>query len=246
MKLSNPVQAKKMIQTVKKSELYDEKLGMYKLNAPLDPTHNEVGRIVVFSPGWLENESIFLHMHYKYLYEMLKSGHVDVFLKEARTGLIPFRNPATYGRPIFENSSFIASSAFANENVHGKGFVARLSGATSEFMSIIYTMAFGNPVFRAVEGQLQFAPNPALPAEWFSRVSDDGLKDSLRLTLFGVPVIYINPKRRNTFGAGAVRPVEFEWILDGRFHQHKGKSLPADASQSLRDGRLENLKILLG
>ncbi len=247
MKLSDPSKAAKLYQKVRKSDLYDAKLGMYRLNAPLNPTQDELGRIVVFSPGWLENESIFLHMHYKYLLEILRSGMTEAFFKEIKTGLIPFRDVRTYGRPIFENSSFIASSAFVNTDVHGKGFVARLSGATSEFMSMVYHMAFGKPIFRMVEGQFVFSPTPSLPASWFVREEGElGLKDSFRLSLFGVPVIYLNPKKRDTFGSRGVKPVEYEWILDGRFHVHKGRFLPPEASQNLRDGRLENLKIVLG
>ena len=34
----------------------------------------KLGRSRVFAPGWLENESIFLHMHYKFLLETLRSG----------------------------------------------------------------------------------------------------------------------------------------------------------------------------
>jgi hypothetical protein len=247
MKLSDPSRSAKLYQKVRKSDLYDAKLGMYRLNAPLDATQDELGRIIVFSPGWLENESIFLHMHYKYLLEILRSGMTDVFFKEIKTGLIPFRDPRVYGRPVFENSSFIASSSFSKSDVHGKGFVARLSGATSEFMSMVYFMAFGKPIFKLVEGQFVFSPNPSLPAAWFIRDdSEMGLKDSFQLSLFGVPVIYLNPKKKDTFGARGVKPVEFEWILDGRFHVHKGRFLPPEASQQLRDGRLENLKIVLG
>src|SRR5690554_7356028 len=34
----------------------------------------EIGRIHAFTKGWLERESNFLHMGYKYIYAMLKSG----------------------------------------------------------------------------------------------------------------------------------------------------------------------------
>src|SRR5205085_11148861 len=130
MKVSLPPKAKRLYQLVRKSDLWDKKLGMYKLNASLGAESTELGRIKAFSPGWLENESIFLHMHYKYLLEVLKAGMVDAFLKETRTGLIPFRDAKTYGRPVFENSSFLASSIFPKQEYHGRGFVARLSGAT--------------------------------------------------------------------------------------------------------------------
>ena len=67
----DPVQAKAIYDAVRASSLYDQKLGMYRVNAPLDEESFEIGRSRIFSPGWLENESIFLHMHYKFLLETL-------------------------------------------------------------------------------------------------------------------------------------------------------------------------------
>ncbi len=54
---------------VKASALFDKKLKMYKLNTSLKNESLEIGRSRVFVPGWLENESIWLHMQYKYLLE---------------------------------------------------------------------------------------------------------------------------------------------------------------------------------
>jgi hypothetical protein len=200
----------------------------------------------VFSPGWLENESVFLHMHYKYLLEILRSGMTETFFKELPTGWVAFLDPEVYGRSIYENSSFIASSAFPDESYHGRGFVARLSGATSEFLTMIYFLVFGPSIFKQVEGVLAFAPEPRLPREWFTK-EDNGLvqKNSLTLRIFGVPVTYINESRKNTFGTGAAKPVEFEWILDGRFYRHSGRYLAADASLALREGKLERLTVYL-
>ena len=54
-------------QAVKGSELYDVKLQQYLISGTLSGVvGNDVGRMVAFSPGWLENESIWLHMSYKY------------------------------------------------------------------------------------------------------------------------------------------------------------------------------------
>jgi hypothetical protein len=220
---------------------------MYRLNASLQDESMELGRAKVFCPGWLENESIFLHMHYKFLLEILRSGMTDVFFKEMTSGLIPYRDAATYGRPTYENSSFIASSAFPDTGVHGKGYVARLSGATSEFMSMIYFMAFGRVLFRSVAGQIVFLPEPSLPKEWFtSSTGQNGQqKNSFALKLFGVPVTYVNESRKNTVGAGAVKPVRYEWIMDGRFYEHKGRALTPEASLALREAHLESLTIFL-
>ena len=121
---------------VRESALYDRKLGMYKTNAPLAACSPEIGRLRAFTPGWLENESVFLHMAYKYLLEVLRAGLHDEFFADMRRGLVPFLDPQTYGRSPLENSSFIVSSAHPDESLHGRGFVARLTGATTEFLSM--------------------------------------------------------------------------------------------------------------
>ncbi len=246
LKLVPMSKAKKLYQAVKRSELSDKNLGMYRLNGSLEKESVEIGRIRIFSEGWLENASIFLHMHYKYLLEILRAGLVDSFFKEIRTGLIPFRDAETYGRPTFQNCSFLASSAFPDKASHGRGFVARLSGATSEFLTMVYHLVFGPRMFKVMEGNIVFAPEPTLPREWFAR-QDEGklLKGSVSLRLFGVPVTFMNPKGKNTFGPGAVKPSAFEWILEGRFYESKGHHLTADASQALREGRLESLTVFL-
>lgn len=246
MKTLKPAESRKLYNAVRKSDLYDAKLGMYRLNVPLTDETTELGRVRVFSPGWLENESIFLHMHYKYLLEILRAGMVETFFKEIATGWVAFQNPEVYGRSVHENSSFIASSAFPDASYHGRGFVARLSGATSEFLSMVYCLAFGSSFFKQTEGYVFFTPEPKLPKEWFTK--EDTLtsqKNSFSIRLFGVPVVYVNDSRKNTFGVGAAKPFEFEWILEGRFYRAHGKHLPADASASLREGKLEKLTIYL-
>ncbi len=149
---------------IKNSDLYDEKLKMYKINAPLSEASYELGRCRCFTPGWLENESIWLHMEYKYLLELVRSGLYKEYIEDLRTALVPFMDPSIYGRSIYENSSFIASSAGPNDNIHGKGFVARLSGSTIEFMSMWKIMMFGSSPFKFEGGKLVFAPSPLIPS----------------------------------------------------------------------------------
>ena len=63
-----------MATRVKASGIYDKALKMYKTSESLEALSMEYGRIRAFTPGWLERESVFLHMEYKYLLGLLKAG----------------------------------------------------------------------------------------------------------------------------------------------------------------------------
>lgn len=162
---------KELYDKVKNSDLFDKKLNMYKINAPLSDASYELGRCRCFTPGWLENESIWLHMEYKYLLEVIKSGLYKEFADDFHNALVPFMDPDVYGRSILENSSFIASSANPNEAIWGKGFVARLSGSTIEFLSMWKMIMFGSVPFRMKDGELTFTLEPAIPEYLYG---DDG------------------------------------------------------------------------
>lgn len=180
LKLNHSAEEKRRLyKEVKNSDLYDEKLSMYKVNASLLQSSYEYGRARAFTPGWLENESIWLHMEYKYLLELLKSGMYKEFFEDFKNAAVPFLDPEVYGRSIYENSSFIASSKNPNKAYHGKGFVARLSGSTIEFISMWKLMMFGKNVLSVKDGALVFTPQPTLPAYL---IPEDGL---VKATLFG-------------------------------------------------------------
>ncbi|MBR6299616.1 MAG: cellobiose phosphorylase, partial [Clostridia bacterium] len=136
--------ARDVAKKIRASGLYDEKLGMYKTSAPIGECGMEIGRVRVFTPGWLERESVFLHMEYKYLLGLMKAGLYDEFYEAAETALIPKLDPAVYGRSILENSSFIASSVNPDPDTHGRGYVGRLSGSTAEMLSLWKMMFVGN------------------------------------------------------------------------------------------------------
>jgi hypothetical protein len=245
----NSASAESLYQAVRQSSLYDQKLGMYRVNCPLDEESFEIGRSRIFSPGWLENESIFLHMHYKFLLETLRSGLAQEFFDDLQRGLVAFQSAETYGRSPLENSSFIASSRFPDAKVHGVGFVSRLSGATAEWLSMVLHMGLGATPFRLVEGALRFEPLPTL-ADWlFTTVpSEEFASNSFGFKLFGQTwIVYENPTRQSTFGTGAVSPVSFDLLFkDGRRQTHAGKWLPEDMAQSLREYQLSKLVIRLG
>lgn len=155
---------KTVYDNVKNSRLYDQPLKMYKVNASLSEASFELGRACAFTPGWLENESVWLHMEYKYLLELLKSGLYEEFEQDFHDAAVCFLPEDMYGRSPLENSSFIASSANPNKKIHGKGFVARLSGSTAEFLQIWQLMMFGSRPFVMKDGKLTLDLMPCIPS----------------------------------------------------------------------------------
>lgn len=192
-------EAQSLYRATRTSALFDKKLKMYKVTSSLKDMPEEIGRCRVFTPGWLENESIWLHMEYKYLLETLKKGLYAEFYEDFKNTLIAFQKPARYGRSILENSSFLVSSVFSDERLHGNGFVARLSGSTAEFLSIWLLMNLGHkPFFLNAKNQLNLQFKPILAGWLFDR------KGLYRFNFLGkIPVTYHNPKRSDTFGKQA-------------------------------------------
>jgi hypothetical protein len=195
-------EAEALFAATKASQLYDKKLGMYKVTASLKGLPEEVGRCQAFSPGWLENESVWLHMEYKYLLETLRQGLYEEFYRDFKNVLIPFQPAARYGRSILENSSFLVSSAFPDKSLHGNGFVARLSGSTSEFLQIWLRMNVGEkPFFLNKKNELNLQFSPVL-AGWLFKAKEKTYQFNL---LSKIRVTYHNPKRKNTFGRSAAK-----------------------------------------
>ncbi|MFO8053180.1 MAG: hypothetical protein R6U54_04390, partial [Candidatus Omnitrophota bacterium] len=199
-----------LYQNVKKSPLYDKKLKMYKLNESLAQESLDIGRSRIFTPGWLENESIWLHMEYKYLLELLKAELYPQFFTEFNQAAICYQNPKTYGRSILENSSFLASSRHPDKTIHGKGFVARLTGATAELLNIWVLLSLGpKPFSLDKRGELKFCPRPILDKKLFTQKTQkinwqNKLikipKNSYSFGLFSKTlVVYHNPKKLNTY-----------------------------------------------
>ncbi len=179
MKLDLPYDEKlAMHEMVTNSELYDKQLKMYKVNVNLDEVTSEVGRARAFTRGWLENESVWLHMEYKYLLELLKNGMYNEFRVAYKSAAVPFLNPAVYGRSLYENSSFIVSSVNPDEKLHGRGFVARLSGSTAELIDINFRMFFGSNPFKLINDNLILELKPFIP-EYL--MADDGVIEAMFL-----------------------------------------------------------------
>lgn len=252
---------KGLYDSVRSSGLYDARLGMYVANASLETAPMEIGRIKAFTPGWLENGSVFMHMEYKYLLELIKSGLYDEFFEDMKTALVPFIDPGTYGRSIFENSSFIASSANPDKAVHGSGFVARLSGTTAEFSHMLLLMAVGsNPFVVNDSGKLELRLNPTLP-EWLFTTEErktvfysGGTEIELQLEpntfsfnfLGGTLLVYHNNKRLNTYGnnSSAISKI----VITGKKlqeHEINSEVIPAPYAENARKGLYRRIDVWL-
>lgn len=165
--LSNKEEARQIYHDIRRTELYDDKLKFYQTSKSLDAYSHEIGRIRAFTPGWLERESNFLHMTYKYLLGLLKAGAYDEFFEEIKTNYTCFMDPKVYGRSPIENSSFLATSSNPDPKKWGQGFVSRLTGSTAEMLSMWRYMFLGNHIFYLENGQLAFKLSPKLPKTFF-------------------------------------------------------------------------------
>lgn len=253
--------AKDFSQQVRKSNLYDSKLNMFKVCESLESMPKAIGRCTVFSRGWLENESIWLHMEYKYLLELLKNGLHEEFFESIKTSLVPFMNPEIYGRSILENSSFIASSANPDPGTHGRGFVARLSGSTIELLHMLNLMQLGpKPFDLDEENRLVFSPKPLLPGNFFnpeSKVAEWlylGEKQIKTLpshhfafVLFNSTLIcYENKLQLNTFD-DQLAPISYKIEYhDGSLHTVESAVLPEMHAVKLRNQKIKSIEIQLG
>lgn len=234
--------AEKLYDAVKASGMYDRKLKMYKTSEPLEDASGEVGRLKAFTPGWLEREAVFMHMEYKYLYSLLKAGLYDQFYGDAKTMLAPFLDPSTYGRSTLENSSFIVSSVNPDEALHGRGFVARLTGTTAEMLSMWFMMMAGKETFAFKKGELSLKLSPLLPGWLF-----DGDGRVCFRFLGRTDVTYINAARRDTYGSDGVKPVKYILATDkGGAVELNGSSIPAIYAEAVRSGDIARITVYLG
>lgn len=241
LKLDNtPEQRKTLYAQVKKSDLYDGELSMYKVNASLSEASYELGRAKAFTPGWLENESIWLHMEYKYLLELLKSDMYEEFFEDFRKTAVPFLDPDVYGRSIYENSSFIASSKNPDRSCHGKGFVARLSGSTVEFLNMWIIMMFGKNPFVVEEGELVFQPAPALPDYLLAEGSE------VETVLLGETKVVYHIGEKKDYIPGKYQVGEYIFTYkDGRKIHSKESRVTGEVARDIRDGVMGEIHITL-
>lgn len=235
-KLPVPKEEKQILYNrIKKSTLYDEKLKMYKVNESLAEASFEIGRAKAFSPGWLENESIWLHMEYKYLLQLLKNRLFAEFYEDLHHACVPFLDYKTYGRSLLENSSFLASSVNSNEGIHGKGFVARLSGSTAEFLEIWQIMMFGEKPFRLENEKIICAFTPAIPAYL---IPEDLCVEAAFLGY--TKVIYrVNKKADLIPSKYQIDKIKVQY-LDGN-EKYLKKQLEGDTALDVRNGKVKKI-----
>ncbi|MGN0156174.1 MAG: hypothetical protein ACI39N_02915, partial [Lachnospiraceae bacterium] len=241
LKLALPAEQKKeLYANVKNSDLYDNKLSMYKVNASLEDASYELGRSRAFTPGWLENESIWLHMEYKYLLELLRSGMYEEFFDDFHKAAVPFLNPEVYGRSIYENSSFIASSRNPNEKYHGKGFVARLSGSTIEFISIWKMMMFGKSLFTMQGDELTFKPTPAIPSYLIPE------EKKIKVTLLGEIEVEYCMEEKKDYVPGNYRISSMHFLYKNQNEADTSSDhISGKIAEDIRERRIEKIEITL-
>jgi len=231
-----------MYNKVLNSGLRDDVLNMYFLSADLTGQSYDMGRMMAFAAGWLENQSIWMHMSYKYYLQLLRGGLYDTFYSEMRGGgMLPFMDPDVYGRSLMECSSFIASSAFSDPSVAGRGFLARLSGSTAEFLSIWKLMFMGpNPYIMNDDGDVEMQLVPALPIWLFEdmeagaegkRDDDGNLVVSYKL-FASIMVTY-----HNTLGTDLFDVLPKSYIVhmdDGSTVEVEGSTVPTETAVQIR------------
>jgi hypothetical protein len=234
---------KDMYERVLTSGLRDNDLKMYYLSASLKGQSYDMGRQMAFAPGWLENQSIWMHMSYKYYLQLLRGKLYDELFSEMKGGgMLPFMDADRYGRSLMECSSFIASSAFPDPSVVGQGFLARLSGSTAEFMDIWKLMFIGpKPFFLNKSGDLEMQLTPALPSWLFEDNNPDSNdpmfdEDGNHLVSFklfaSIPVTYHNPGGRTLYGNN---PKSYAVTYsNGDVDQIHGKTIPSKIALAIR------------
>jgi len=236
MKTVDKNAAKAIYQRVRSSPLRDDVLKMYTISASLEGESVDMGREMAFAAGWLENQSVWLHMSYKYYLELLRQKMYEEFFDEMLGGgMLPFFDQKVYGRSLMECSSFLASSAFKDPRDHGRGFLARLSGSTAEFLSMWVLMFIGpNPFFMdEFSGQLQMRLVPSLPRWMFDDSCNCG-ESTVSFKLFSsIDVTYHNHRgNSDLFNVGPTRYVIV--LRDGTSFRVSGPNIDSELADKIR------------
>ena len=237
LKLStDKVALKRSHVAVKATELYDKKMRFYQTSVSLDACSLEIGRARAFTKGWLERESNFLHMTYKYILGLIKAGLYADFYEDLMTNFVCFMDPAIYGRSPLENSSFIAPSNNPNPHIHGTGFVARLSGSTAEALSIYQMMFLGKQPFGLIDDKLVFQPKPILRHDFFKQ------QEVVTFLFNKTQLIYRIDGTYNTYDPQVVID-RFECVKDGKIELIQGSKVVEPWATKIRQGYFDQITI---
>ena len=232
--------AKQLYKTIKASPLYDAPLKIYKTSVSLAEESMEIGRIRAFTPGWLERESAFLHMTYKYLLGLLKAEAYDAFFEAMNDGFTCFMDPLIYGRSPLENSSFIATTNNPDPSKHGQGFFARLSGSTAEVISMWKRMIFGPSLFFLKDGNLAFQIKPFLTKDFFI----NGKIESRLFSDIQVTILYLG--HLPTFDS-RIKVAYYEVKVKSidQIQRVDGPVIQGDLAQQIRDKLVTDIRVFL-
>lgn len=230
LKLGKDYYSKEQIGLIDQSSLLDKQFGIYKTSVSLEGQNKELGRICSFNAGWLERESDFLHMTFKYLLGLLKAGYYKEFFEACKNNLPCFMNPNIYGRSIFENVSFIVPSNHSNESLHGQGFYARLTGANTEIINMLYLLCFGKKIFDFVNNNLTFVAKPHIPLTLF----DNG---EIVIPLFkDTNIHFINKNNRDFDQQNSVF-----YLIDN----HEYENVPNDVAIKIRNKEIKEIFVII-
>ena len=221
---------KEQIDKINQSELFDKELKVFRTSCSLNNESKELGRICSFNPGWLERESDFIHMTFKYLLGLIKGGYFQEFFDKALTNIPCFMDPSIYGRSIFENVSFISTSVHPNKDIHGQGFYARLTGANSEIIDMQYSLLFGEHLFSLNEDGLTIDVHPHIPISLFK-------DDKIVISLFkDIKVIFLNKHKRDYNQQNNIT-----YIIENREYT----IVPRDIALKIREKEIKELTIVI-
>jgi len=256
---ARPEDAAEVHDAVKRSPIYDRKLRMFKSCEPLAGETPELGRAVGAYPrGWCEHESIYLHMEYKYLLELIRAGLCDEFWEAARDALVAFQDPDRYGRSPLQGASFIVSSAYGDARVHGQAFQPRLSGVTVEFVHMWLLAVAGEAPFSLdADGALELRLAPRLPGWLFTEAPasrryhdpEDGWSEldvgagafAFKLCNRAL-VVYDNPERLNTWGDEGAHVAGYRLAYrDGRTLDVEGPAVRTAHATAVREGKVRRI-----
>jgi hypothetical protein len=152
--------------------------------------------------------------------------------------MVPFLKSEIYGRSPLENSSFLVSSVHPDKLLHGAGFVARLSGASAEFLSMWTQMMAGIRPFFMQGEKLFLAFRPILPS-WLFAEDNTATYKFLGRTM----VTYHNPKRRDTFDPHTTTRSIVLHHVDGNSIELNGGIIPAPYAERVREGQVKQIDV---